>query len=48
MKSLFLEGLESALEIVQNKGIVHLESIINELKSGTIEKSVAQLEVETR
>jgi len=48
MKSLFLEGLQSAREIVQNKGIAHLDSIIAELESGSIETTAISLDVETR
>lgn len=48
MKSLFLEGLQSAREIVQNKGIAHLDSIIAELKAGTIKTTALAPEVETR
>jgi hypothetical protein len=48
MKSLFLEGLQSAREIVQNKGIAHLDSIIAELKSESIETTAISLDVETR
>jgi hypothetical protein len=46
MKSLFLEGLESAREIVQNKGIAHLESIIEELKK--VETATINPDMETR
>jgi len=48
MKSLFLEGLQSAREIVQNKGIAHLDSIIAELEGEKIETTALSLEVETR
>jgi phosphopantothenate synthetase len=48
MKSLFLEGLQSAREIVQNKGIAHLDSIIAELETGTIETTAIAPEMETR
>jgi hypothetical protein len=48
MKSLFLEGLESAREIVQNKGIAYLDSLIAELKTGTVETTAISLDVETR
>ena len=48
MQSIFLEGLKSAREIVQNKGIAHLESLIAELESGTIETTALAPEVETR
>jgi hypothetical protein len=46
MKSLFLEGLESAREIVQNKGIDHLDSIIAELKN--VETATITPDMETR
>jgi hypothetical protein len=48
MKSLFLEGLQSAREIMQNKGIAHLDSIIAELESGSIQTTAISLDVETR
>ena len=48
MKSIFLEGLKSAREIVQNKGIQHLDSLIEELESGTIETTSLAPEMETR
>jgi hypothetical protein len=48
MKSIFLEGLKSAREIVQNKGIQHLDSLIQELESGTIETTAIAPEMETR
>jgi len=48
MQSLFLEGLQSAREIVQNKGIAHLDSIIAELEAGTIETTAIAPEMETR
>jgi len=48
MKSLFLEGLQSAREIVQNKGIAHLDSIIAELEAATIETTAIAPEMETR
>jgi len=48
MQSIFLEGLKSAREIVQNKGIAHLESIIAELEGETIETTALAPEVETR
>ena len=48
MKSLFLEGLQSAREIVQNKGIAHLDSIIAELEAGTVETTAIAPEMETR
>ena len=48
MKSIFLEGLKSAREIVQNKGIEHLDSLINELESGEIETTALSPEMERR
>jgi len=48
MKSLFLEGLESAREIIQNKGIEHLDSIIAELKNIDIETATIAPDMETR
>jgi hypothetical protein len=48
MKSIFLEGLKSAREIVQNKGIGHLDSLITELESGTIETTALAPEMEIR
>jgi len=48
MKSIFLEGLKSAREIVQNKGIAHLDSLIQELELGTIETTALTPEMETR
>jgi hypothetical protein len=48
MKSIFLEGLKSAREIVQNKGIEHLDSLIQELESGTIETTAIAPDMETR
>ena len=48
MKSLFLEGLESAREIIQNKGIEHLDSIIAELKNNQIENAILAPVMETR
>jgi hypothetical protein len=48
MQSIFLEGLKSAREIVQNKGIEHLDSLIQELESGTIETTALAPNMETR
>jgi len=48
MQSIFLEGLKSAREIVQNKGIEHLDSLIQELESGTIETTAIAPDMETR
>lgn len=46
MKSIFLEGLESAREIVQNKGLAALDELISELKN--VETADKKLKVETR
>ena len=48
MKSFFLEGLKSAREIVQNKGIQHLDSLIDELEVGSIETTALAPEMESR
>jgi len=48
MKSLFLEGLQSAREIVQNKGIAHLDSIIQELEQETMETTAITPAMESR
>jgi hypothetical protein len=42
MQSLFLEGLESALRIVNEKGVESLTSLISELKSEQHERAVAE------
>lgn len=41
MQSLFLEGLESALRIVNEKGLESLVTLISELKQHDTEKAVA-------
>jgi hypothetical protein len=48
MQSIFLEGLKSAREIVQNKGIQHLDSLINELESTEIETTAINPAMESR
>lgn len=48
MKSLFLEGLISALEIVKSKGIDALETLIEEHKAYTIETTAVDPRMETR
>jgi len=50
MKSLFLEGLQSAREIVQNKGVEHLDRLILELQmsNNVIENAAVQPIAETR
>lgn len=42
MNSLFLEGLESALRIVNDKGIESLTDLIQELKAEQREQAIAQ------
>jgi len=41
MKSLFLEGLESAQRIVNDKGLEALQTLIAELKAQEIEEAIA-------
>lgn len=48
MKSLFLEGLQSAREIIENKGIAHLDRLILELQLGSVETTSLAPEMETR
>ena len=48
MQSLFLEGLQSAREIVQNKGIAYLDRLISELESVKIETTSIAPEMEVR
>jgi hypothetical protein len=48
MKSIFLEGLKSAREIIQNKGITQLDDLIQELEAGEIETTALAPAVETR
>lgn len=46
--SLFLEGLKSAREIIQNKGIEKLDKLIHELDFERKERAVATPKAETR
>jgi len=46
--SLFLEGLQSAREIVQNKGIAALENLIEELQENRIETTALKIQAEVR
>ena len=46
MASIFLEGLQSAREIVQNKGIAALDELIDELNK--VETADVKLKAETR
>jgi hypothetical protein len=48
MKSIFLEGLKSAREIVQNKGIEHLDRLIGELEGDQIETTALTPKLESR
>ena len=48
MHSIFLEGLKSAREIVQNKGIEHLDNLIEELEKTSIETTALAPEMEIR
>ena len=49
MEHLFLEGLKSAREMVENKGIAYLDRIISELDSmPPIENTAKKVEAETR
>jgi hypothetical protein len=48
MQSIFLEGLKSAREIVQNKGIEHLDSLIAELEQSSIETTALVPKMEIR
>jgi len=48
LRSIFLEGLESARELVQNKGIAALDSLISELKSAQPETTSVTIDAEKR
>ena len=48
MNHLFLEGLKSAREMVQNKGIQYLDNLIEELETVRPEKAIAKPRVEYR
>ena len=48
MNSIFLEGLKSAREIVQNKGIARLDDLISELDSQYRETTAVTRMTETR
>ena len=48
-KSLFLEGLKSAREIVSNKGLQYLDNLISELETEyKVETQVQDIKMETR
>ena len=48
MKSIFLEGLKTARELVASKGIQALDVLIAEHESGLIETTAIQPAMETR
>ena len=48
MKSLFLEGLISARDLVKAKGLDALDALIEEHLSYTIETTAVNLQAETR
>jgi hypothetical protein len=48
VKSLFLEGLESARELVQNKGVAQLDRLIEELKLAQPETTSVTIDAEKR
>lgn len=48
MASIFLEGLQSAREIIKNKGLAALDDLIAELEHNEVETAVAKIKAETR
>ena len=48
MASIFLEGLQSAREIIKNKGLAALDDLIQELQNNEVETAVAKVKAETR
>lgn len=48
MPSIFLEGLQSAREILKNKGLAALDDLINELENNEVETAAVQIKAETR
>lgn len=48
MPSIFLEGLQSAREIIKNKGLAALDDLIKELEHNEVETAAIKLEAETR
>lgn len=48
MASIFLEGLQSAREIIKNKGLAALDDLIQELENNEIETTALTLKAETR
>lgn len=48
MKSIFLEGLKTAREIILQDGIEQLDALIAEHESGAIETTALAIKAETR
>lgn len=48
MPSIFLEGLQSAREIIKNKGLAALDDLIKELEHNEIETADVKIKAETR
>ena len=48
MQSIFLEGLKTARELVKEKGVEALDSLIAEHELGTIETAALKSGAETR
>lgn len=48
MPSIFLEGLQSAREIIKNKGLAALDDLIKELENNEVETAAVKLKAETR
>lgn len=48
MPSIFLEGLQSAREIIKNKGLSALDDLIQELEHNEKETANVKIQAETR
>jgi len=48
MKSIFLEALKTAREVIQTKGIESLDRLIEEHEKATIETTAVNPEMESR
>lgn len=48
MASIFLEGLQSAREIIKNKGLAALDDLIQELEHNEVETTALTIKAETR
>jgi len=48
MASIFLEGLQSAREIITNKGLAALDDLIKELENNEVETARMKIKAETR